>query len=156
MNKISMTLDILRKEFYPNTTMGDFCVDGNIFSHSLEDTDRQRQPDGFIMPWRKELKVYGATAIAYGTYEVIINWSNAFKRRMPLVLNVPDYLGIRIHNGITHHNTEGCPLIGYARSGETLIKPSSDAAFKEFFALLDSRLKKGKVFLNIRPQIIGA
>lgn len=82
-------------------TIGNLYIDGKFFSDTLEDRVR---PDG--------VKVYGETAIPFGTYRVIINRSNRFKRMMPLLLNVPNFEGIRIHNGNTEHDTSGCILVG--------------------------------------------
>lgn len=77
---------ITRRTYTRNSTIGDLYIDGQYFSHTLEDTIR-------------EVKVAGVTAIPYGRYEVIINFSNRFQRPMPLLLNVPGFLGVRIHGG---------------------------------------------------------
>ena len=52
------------------------------------------------------------TAIPAGTYEVIVNVSVKFKRKLPLLLNVPHFTGIRIHRGNTDKDTSGCILVG--------------------------------------------
>ena len=82
--------------------IGDLFVDGVFFCHTLED---EKRADG--------LKVYGETAIPSGTYNVILNRSNRFKRIMPLLLDVPKFKGIRIHGGNTSKDSHGCPLVAF-------------------------------------------
>ena len=94
-----MNLKVIRYEFSSTSTIGDLYVDGERFSYTLEDRDRQVQNVGNVLPWTKELKVQNETAIPHGTYEIIINWSNRFQQPMPLLLNVPDFLGVRVHTG---------------------------------------------------------
>lgn len=95
-----MQIDIVRTIFTDKSTIGDFIINNRFFSYSLEDKDRQWHTEaGEIIAWVKSLKIPKETAIPYGTYEVIINYSNRFKKEMPLLLNVPDYLGVRIHTG---------------------------------------------------------
>lgn len=60
-------------------------------------------------------KVPGATAIPPGTYVLTVNYSQRFKKPLPLLLSVPGYAGIRLHGGNTHEDTEGCPLLGLQR-----------------------------------------
>ena len=43
-------------------------------------------------------KVYGKTCIPNGTYTVVLSYSNRFKRVLPELLDVPHFLGIRIHS----------------------------------------------------------
>lgn len=96
-----MILKLNRIYKAPTYTIGKLYIDGKLFCDTLEDRVRE---DG--------VKVYGETAIPFGTYRVIINKSNRFKCLMPLLLNVPNFEGIRIHNGSTEHDTSGCILVG--------------------------------------------
>ena len=143
-----MELSIIRAKFTGNSTIGDFLIDGVRYYYSLEDKDRQRQCDGSILPWTRALKIYGETAIPYGRYEVITNYSNRFKRVMPLLMNVPDFEGIRIHAGNTDEDTHGCPLIGFARGLDFI--GESRKAFNDFMPRLVAALKRGKVFITIK------
>jgi len=93
-------------------------------------------------------KVLGKTAIPPGKYEVIINWSQRFGRLMPLLLNVPQFEGIRIHSGNTAEDTEGCILVGQQRIGNNRIGLSR-VAYKEVFQILQTAAKKEKIFIEI-------
>ena len=143
-------MDIIRKIFTDKSTIGDFLIDGKWYFYSLEDCDRQRQEDGIIIPWSKDLKIPAETAIPYGTYEVITNYSNRFKKVMPYIKDVPDFSGTRIHNGSFAKNTEGCPLIGYKKATDCVWE--SKDAFDMFLPLLQDRLSKGKVFITIHKK----
>ena len=129
-----MKLELLRKEFTEKSTIGDFFIDGKRFCYSLEDVVR-------------DIKISGETAIPYGVYEVITNYSNRFKKVMPLIKDVPGFDGIRIHAGNTAENTEGCPLLGYTKDVDFVGK--SNKAFYDFFVLLQKGLDTGKVFITI-------
>lgn len=61
------------------------------------------------------VKVKGETAIPTGKYTVIVTMSPRFKKELPLILNVPEFSGVRIHGGNTEKNTEGCVLVGMVR-----------------------------------------
>ena len=106
----------LEREFFtPTETLGSLYINGKFFCYTLEDKDRNLRSSHALTDIRAR-KVHSQTAIPTGTYKVVVNVSNRFKRPMPLLLNVPGFEGIRIHGGNTHHNTEGCPLVARSRN----------------------------------------
>lgn len=96
-----MKLTVYRKFLGKDYTIGKFFINDKYFCDTLEDTVR---PEG--------VKLYGKTAIPYGTYDVILTMSPRFKKKLPLLLNVPNFEGVRIHAGNTQFDTEGCILLG--------------------------------------------
>lgn len=94
-----MNLLLKRTHGTKDYTHGQLFIDDVYFCDTLEDQER-------------ETKVLGQTAIPCGTYKVILTMSNRFKKLMPLLVNVPNFSGIRIHNGNTKDHTEGCVLVG--------------------------------------------
>lgn len=80
-------------------------VDGDFFAYSLEDVYRGQLEN-------EADKVYGETAIPCGTYAVIVDYSNAFKKELPHILQVNKFDGVRIHGGNTAKDSLGCILIG--------------------------------------------
>jgi hypothetical protein len=96
-----MKLNLKRIYFAPTYTIGKLYVDGVKFCDVLEDKVRE---DG--------IKIYGQTAIPEGSYNVIMTMSNRFKKVLPLIQNVPNFEGIRIHAGNTAEDTHGCLLVG--------------------------------------------
>jgi hypothetical protein len=146
-----MDLHMVRRKFSPISTIGEWYINQKSFCWTLEDMDRQIQKDGSILPWDKRLKLYGLTAIPYGTYEVITNYSVRFKRVMPLILDVPDFKGIRIHVLNWAEETEGCIGLG-KEYGEDCIKRSLEA-FNEFMPILTGALDRNeRVFLTISKE----
>lgn len=99
--KLLLKRQVKTKDF----TLGELFIDGVSFCYTVEDMER--------MP---NEKVFGLTAIQKGTYKVIINMSNRFKKQMPLLLNVPNFEGVRIHSGNTSSDTEGCIIVGMTRT----------------------------------------
>ena len=142
-----MELLLKREEFSELSTIGKLYIDGKYFCYTLEDKDRQKQCIGNILPWSKNLKVPGKTAIAYGRYEIIINFSNRFQKPMPLLLNVPDFLGVRIHSLNFATESAGCVGVGYTKAPDFI--GNSKKAYRELFPIINGALKKGKVFITI-------
>lgn len=125
-----MNIAVKRETFTAKSTTGKLYVDGEFFCYTLED------------PVRSGPKVYGETAIPPGTYDVIINYSQRFKRDLPLILNVPGFTGIRIHIGNYPKDTHGCLLVGDTLGEDAIY--SSGEAFRRLFAKIQACLKAGQ------------
>lgn len=140
----------VRQGFGPKSTTGTFSIEGTDFNIvALEDKDRGLTQD---MPLKQiqTLKVQNETAIPKGRYEVTISYSNRFKCDMPEILNVPGFAGIRIHQGNSDVDTDGCLLLGLNITGEDFIS-SSKVAFSQFFPLLKKAVEANeKVFITIK------
>ena len=113
-----MKIEVKRLHRTDNSTIGELTIDGKFECYTLEDVERY-------------VKIKGETAIPKGTYKVIINQSNRFKRLLPLLIGVPNFEGIRIHAGNSNHDTEGCILVGQNRSVDYITK--SRKAFDSLF-----------------------
>lgn len=81
-------------------TIGRMYLNGEYFCDTLEDAIRP-------------VKIPNETAIPAGTYKLEVTYSPRFKRNLPLLIDVPNYTGIRIHNGSNKDHTSGCILVGF-------------------------------------------
>jgi len=109
-----MELLLIRKFFKPEYTIGRLYYDNTFCCNTLEDPIRDlqdRNHDGDFTD-EGEGKIYGQTAIPCGRYKVIVTMSPKMKRRLPLLVDVPGFEGIRIHSGRNAKHTEGCILVG--------------------------------------------
>jgi hypothetical protein len=93
-------------------------------------------------------KIASKTAIPAGTYLLDYNFSPHFGRKMPEVLGVPNFSGIRIHWGNDEYDTDGCILVGQNKIKGEVINS------KHMFDQLDTILKYnitscGPVYLEI-------
>ena len=84
-------------------TIGKMYLNGEYFCDTLEDAIRP-------------VKIPNETAIPAGIYKVEVTYSPRFKRNLPLLIDVPNYTGIRIHNGSNKDHTSGCILVGFNTS----------------------------------------
>lgn len=91
-------------------TIGSLSIDGKKFCDTLEDRVRDLNKNGVFDG--DEKKVYGETAIPYGTYDVVVDYSPKFKRELPRLQNVRHFEGILIHRGNTAEDSAGCILVG--------------------------------------------
>jgi len=119
-----MQLKLIREIYSAQSTIGRLFVNGTFFCFTLEDYCRDLNNDGDLKD-TGEAKVFGKTCIPRGEYRVILNQSTRFKRLLPLLLNVPGFSGIRIHNGNIAAHTEGCILVGSTRA-ENFVGNSTD------------------------------
>jgi len=129
-----MELRVERTDLSADSTIGELSVDGQFECYTLEDAVRP-------------VKIKGKTAIPAGRYEVIINQSQRFGRLLPLLLDVPDFEGVRIHPGNTAADTEGCILVGNTKS-EGFVGESK-VAFARLFDKLETASRTGKIFIDI-------
>lgn len=128
-----MVITVKRLYKTDNSTIGEMLIDGVFECFTLEDKERP-------------VKIKGETAIPKGTYRVIINESNRFKRLLPLLIDVPNFEGVRIHSGNSNHDTEGCILVGQTRNKNYI--GQSRKAFDKLF-------KKMQAAKNITLTIIS-
>lgn len=141
-------LDLRRDTVTEDWTMGALLWRGAHFAWTLEDPVREQVGEqGWY--WRPEFKVPARTAIPSGTYEVVVTFSNKFRRRMPLLVGVPDFAGIRFHGGRTTEHTEGCPLIGRQRDQATGTLWASEGLTADLTARIDAASIHGKVWCKV-------
>ena len=116
---------LLKRRWYSDrSTIGALTL-GDFSCFTLE--DRVREPG---------VKVQDKTAIPAGRYRVVVDFSQRFQRRMPLLLDVPMFTGIRIHSGNTAQDTRGCILVGEWRAPDWV--GDSRRAFADLFFLINT------------------
>lgn len=100
------------ERLWPRTdyTVGRLYVNGKMYCNTLEDRIADINKNGVFDG--NEKKIPGKTAIPYGEYNVVFNWSPRFGRNLPRLLNVPAFEGILIHPGNTADDSSGCILVG--------------------------------------------
>nr|DAU27744.1 MAG TPA: Protein of unknown function (DUF2778) [Caudoviricetes sp.] len=135
---------IARKDGY---TIGRMSLNGVYFCDTLEDTDRGLNSTMSLDEILAK-KIKGQTAIPTGKYDVVLTFSPRFKRVLPLLLNVPGYQYIRVHNGNRPDSTEGCLLVGENKAkGQVL---NSRATLEKLMSvLLDCEKRKEKISITI-------
>jgi len=142
-----MKLELKRKALKPTYTIGDLFVNGVFFCHVLEDVVRDLNKDGDLDD-TGETKVYGESAIPYGTYTIDLTYSNRFKKILPLLENVKGFEGIRIHPGNIAADTHGCLLVGV--NSEIGKITNSKATFdKLMIKLVDAHEMKETILITI-------
>ena len=112
----------------------------NVFiCHSLEDQIRE-VPGQPVEQW----KVRGKTAIPAGTYRVTLEYSPRFGVDTPTIHGVPGFVGIRMHAGNVHEDTEGCPLLGMQATECSLIGGTSKPAVRVVKQELLEAIERGE------------
>lgn len=129
-----MKLLLERTTYTDNSTIGKLYINGVFQCFTLEDKDRNLEQQGE--------KVYGETAIPRGKYDVVITYSKRFRTELPLLVDVPQFEGIRIHPGNFSGDTEGCILVGSGTAPDRLF--NSRAAFNALFQRLEIAYAKGE------------
>ena len=130
-----MKIKILRSALYKDYTIGQLFINERYICNTLEDSVR-------------EMKVAGETAIPYGKDEVEVSYSPKFKRQLPLLLNVPNFEGVRIHRGNTDKDTAGCILVGDWDGNRSLVN-SIPAEAAIVVKLMEAQQRGEKIILII-------
>lgn len=139
-----MEIVLERKFKREKVTEGNLYVNGKWFCHTIEDVVRAKAGE-----WSKKLKVYAQTAIPYGRYPVLVTWSNRFQRQLTGVFNVPDFEGIRIHNGTSETSSAGCIIVSYKADDKNHRLINDKAAMNDLCNLVQKTQLKEKVWLTI-------
>lgn len=145
-----MKLLLKRIALKPTYTIGWLYIDGQKVCDTIEDAVRDLNKNGRFDNGEK--KVYAATAIPYGTYDITLKvQSPKYKDRaqykfcdgyLPLLLNVPEFDGILIHIGNTAEDSAGCILVGENKEvGKVL---NSTATFRRVYDMLKTASDRGE------------
>lgn len=101
---------LLRDVSTDTFTLGQWYFNNKIVGYTCEDRDRYLERGGEKVPKQ--------TAIPRGYYRITVTFSNRFQKELPLIMDVPQFSGIRVHGGNTNEDTEGCPLLGLKRTAD--------------------------------------
>lgn len=127
----------MREPTTDGATLSVWFVDGHFECFGLEDELRERE--GLEV---EDWKVPGHTAIPAGRYLVVVTQSGRFGRRLPLLVNVPGFTGVRIHPGNTIADTEGCLLPGRIRAAARV--GESRLAFNRLLSKVEAAAGRGE------------
>lgn len=125
-----MTINLIRKTFMSDRTLGVLIVDGKEFCDTLEPAHSNQThhaiPTG---TYPLTLQVQSPRFLQKGSFKEI----NA---RLPRLLDVPNRDGILIHPGNKPSDTSGCILVGCLNNNCDLINS------RDTFWLLYDKMKK--------------
>lgn len=140
LKRIDIGEDHILGELYVNKEF--LC---NILEPRLVDVNRNTFFDG------DEKKIWGESAIPYGIYKVVVTYSPAFKKRLPLLLDVPHFEGIRIHAGNTLKDTAGCLLPGEVdRNYPKVIRVNNSTPYvNKIISMIDNLPKDEECWIEV-------
>ena len=125
------------------TTNGDDFTEGKLYVNDVQECYTVEDTDRFLEDGNE--KVYGKTAIPRGDYEVIISYSNRFKKELIEILNVPQFTGIRIHAGNSSRDTEGCIIVGSTnKQDDDNWVGNSKTAYKDLHTKIKGAIDNGE------------
>lgn len=115
-----MEIKVYRAFKKDSYTIGKLFINDVYFCDTCEDKDRGLKQD-MTESNIKTLKVYGQTAIPTGEYSIKMtyspkfaktSWGKKYDGKVPQIVNVKGFDGIRIHPGSNELQTSGCILLG--------------------------------------------
>ncbi len=138
-----MKLLLKRTAKKENYTIGNLYVNDVFFCNTLEDKDRGLHSTQSLLEIQSK-KVYGQTAIPYGTYKIDMNtisskfkdrsWAKFCGGKLPRLIDVKGYEGVLIHVGNKAEDTLGCILVGENKIKGQVI--NSTATFQELYSVM--------------------
>lgn len=153
-------MELLIKRIFkgPLYTIGHLYVNGDYKCDTLEDTDRNLFQTQSLLEIQNK-KIYGQTAIPYGTYKIDINtvspkfkdriWAQFCEGKLPRLIDVKGFEGVLIHVGNTYKDTLGCILVGENKLKGQLI--NSTVTFQNLYAeMIEAKLKGENIELIIK------
>lgn len=147
-----MKLTLNRRPSLGGATIGELLEDGTRLCYTLEDEIRERVGEP-VANW----KVKGATAIPAGEYRVTLEHSPRFGPDTLTINGVPGFVGVRIHGGNKHEDTEGCPLLGLKVTATTIVGGTSGPAVKLVKDAVRAALASGQqVWIDINNPVAVA
>lgn len=146
-----LNLELKRFYFGETFTIGKLFIDSKFHCYILEDVDRGMD---YLMPLPElqKRKVHSKTAIPTGVYQIVITYSPRFKKYLPLLLNVPAYVGIRIHPGNDSTHTDGCLLPGTWTMDTPNKVLNSRSTFASLLRILKLEEKRKKIVISITRE----
>ena len=143
-----------------NYTIGNLYIDNVFFCNTLEDKDRGLHETQSLLEIQSK-KVYGQTAIPYGTYKIDMNtvspkfkdrsWAKFCGGKLPRLIDVKGYEGVLIHVGNKAEDTLGCILVGENKIKGQVV--NSTATFQELYSvMLKAKLLGEELSLTIEQE----
>lgn len=154
-----MKLVLKREHLKDDYTIGKLYINSVYFCDTLEDKVRDLNKDGDLNDLG-ETKVYGKTAIPYGTYNITLDvaspkfskypfYRSICEGKLPRLLNVPHFDGILIH---VADGPKGADLLeGCIGVGKNTIKgglTEGKKTFENLYLVLEEAKNK-KEFITI-------
>lgn len=155
-----MDIKQVRHFFGPKYTISKVYINGVYFCDAIEDTDRGLTSDMEEEEILKR-KVYGETAIPYGSYEISISMVsprfsqkaiyNRIQGKLPRLLNVKGYDGVLVHIGNTEKDTAGCIIVGRNKA-KGMVSDSSKTFFDLYIKMQRAKLNGEKIVWHVVKQ----
>jgi len=134
-------LELIRDVLRPGYTLGRLLGANRHFGYTCEDEDRKLEAGGEKVP--------GKTAIPRGYYRLTADVSKRFGRLMPILRNIPQFEGVRVHAGNTAADTEGCPLLGKIRTTDG-VRNCAEANEQLLDFILSTEVSGDQVWVEVK------
>lgn len=136
-----MEIQVIRKFKKDTYCIGEMLVNGKHFCDTIEDCDRGLRQD-MSLSQLKKMKKYGITAIPSGTYNVVVYFWPKYRKKYPLLQNVPAYTGVLIHGLTNASQSLGCIGVGENKIKGGLI--NSEKYVRELTKMCEEAIQSGE------------